>query len=248
MARSSKASRSGPIPNQVLDRLYGLPPEEFTAGRNAAAKDLKQAGDAEAARAVQALRRPTAPAAAINRAVRAEPEQARALLDAARDMRRAHEAIMGGKGDRETLRAAVAAERQAVGAVAATAAAESGGEVSADVERRIRDTLEAVALDPQVRERFVAGTLESDARAAGLAADVVAAAPASAKPKRKADQERAERRRLEEAVRKAEAEVNRRRDEVDQAQSLRDRADAALREARKRLRESERELRRLRPR
>jgi len=198
---------------------------------------------------VRALRRPPVPAAAVNRAVRSDPAQARALLDAADDLRRAHEAVLGGKADRDALRAAVAAQRQAVGALAATAVGEAGGEVSADVERRIRDTLEAVALDSQVRERFATGTLESDARAAGLAADQAGAAPARPKrgrrddaAKRKAEQER-ERRRLEAALRRAEAEVERRRADVEAAEQARERADAALREERKRLRDAEKELR-----
>jgi len=203
---------------------------------------------------VRALRRPPVPAAAVNRAVRAEPAQARALLDAADDLRRAHEAVLGGEADRDALRAAVAAERQAVGALAATAVAEAGGAVSADVERRIRDTLEAVALDSQVRERFATGTLESDARAAGLAADLAGAAPAPPRDRRarggdearrKAEQER-ERRRLEAALRRAEAEVERRRADVAAAEQARESANAALRDARKRLRVAEAELRRAR--
>lgn len=239
-----------PIPEEVLDRLYGGDPGDFVAARNAAATELKAAGNDEAAGAVRALRRPSAPAAAINRAVRSDPAQARALLDAADDLRRAHEAVIGGGADRDALRAAVAAERQAVAALAATAAAEAGGGVSADVERRIRDTLEAVALDARVRERFAAGTLESDARAAGLAVDLAAAAPArpprrrgNGEAKRKAEQEQ---RRLAEAVRRAEAEVERRRGEVEAAALARERAAAALREARKRLREAEAEMRRAR--
>jgi hypothetical protein len=169
--RSKKAQTTGPIPDDVLDRLYGAAPADFVATRDAAARDLREAGDRSAADAVRALRRPSAPAAAINRAVRAEPAQARALLDAAGDLRRAHEAAMA--GERDALKAAAAAERQAVNSLAATAAAQAAGgrSASADVERRIRDTLEAVALDPEVRERFAAGRLEKDARAAGLATD-----------------------------------------------------------------------------
>ena len=237
------------FPEEVLDRLYGGDPGDFVAARNAAAKELKAAGHDEAAHAVRVLRRPSAPAAAVNRAVRSDPAQARALLDAADDLRRAHEAVIGGGADRDALRAAIAAERQAVAALAATAAAEAGGGVSADVERRIRDTLEAVALDARVRERFAAGTLESDARAAGLAADL-AAAPArpprrrgNGEAKRKAEQGQ---RRLAQALRRAEAEVERRREEVAAAALARERAAAALREARKRLREAEAEMRRAR--
>ncbi|MDT7789635.1 MAG: hypothetical protein QOF58_8054, partial [Pseudonocardiales bacterium] len=40
----------------VADELYGLPPKEFTAARNAAAK---QADDKDLAKAIADLRKPT---------------------------------------------------------------------------------------------------------------------------------------------------------------------------------------------
>jgi hypothetical protein len=234
------------IPDDVLDRLYGAPPEEFVASRNAAARELKQGGDDEAAQAVQALRRPAAPAAAINRAVRAAPAQSRALLDAANDLRRAHEAAMAGDPDRGALKAAVAAERQAVGALARTAAAQvaGDGQVSADLERRIHDTLEAVALDPGVREQFTAGRLEKDTRAAGLAMDVPTSPAAARRTEKRQRQE--EQRRRQEAVNAAQQSVERRTDEVEQAKRTRERADADLRDARARLKEAQAELRKAR--
>ena len=237
----------------MLDRLYGAPPDEFVAHRDAAARELKQAGDDGAAKAVRALRRPNVPAAAINRAARAVPSQARALLDAAGELRRAHEAVMGGDAAPGALKAAAAAERQAVNALAETAIAGTAGgsPASADVERRIRDTLEAVALDPGVRERFAAGRLEKDARAAGLAMDIVPAG-SPAKPRKRGGDDQArqkaarEQRKLEDAVRRAQDALDRRREDVEAAELARERADAALREARKRLRAAEAELRQAR--
>jgi hypothetical protein len=185
--------------------------------------------------------------------VRAEPALARALLDAAGELRRAHEAVMGGDADPGALKAAAAAERQAVNALAETAIkqAAAGRPASADVERRIRDTLEAVALDPDVRERFAAGRLEQDARAAGLPMDV-APAGRPAKPRKRGGGDRAKRqaarelRKLEDAARRAQDAVDRRREEVEAAETARARADAALREARAGLKEAEAELRRAR--
>jgi hypothetical protein len=249
MARKEKSPEPpDPIPRKVLDRLYGVAPEEFVATRNAAAAELKQAGDSAGADAVRALRRPSAPAAAINRAVRDEPAQARALLDAGRDVRRAHEALLAGKGDSRSLKAATAAERQAVSSLARSAARGVGGTVSADVERRIRDTLEAVALDQDVRDRFTAGRLERDARAAGLAAELLAGRPAPARKVPATDRARAkaeqrERRRLEDAVRRAQATLETRRQEVADAERAREHADATLREARKRVKTAEANLR-----
>jgi hypothetical protein len=251
MAKPSKTRKSDPIPDDVLDRLYGAAPAEFVAHRDAAARELRDAGDRAAADAVRALRRPSAPAAAINRAVRAEPAQARTLLDAAGDLRRAHEAVLGGDADPDALNAAAAAERQAVNSLAATAAANATGgrPPSADVERRIRDTLEAVALDPDVRERFAAGRLEKDARAAGLATDVSVAAGRSQPRKRRGDDQakrKAERElhKLEDAARRAEDKLERRRRDAAAAEVARERADATLREARERLDEAEADLQR----
>jgi chromosome segregation ATPase len=185
--------------------------------------------------------------------VRAEPAQARALLDTAGDLRRAHEAMIGGDADRDALKAAAAAERQAVNSLAATAAAKTtdGSPASADVERRIRDTLEAVALDPNVRERFAAGRLEKDARAAGLAMDV-STAGGKARPRKRRDDDQAkrkaerERQKLEDSVRRAEETVERRRRDAEAAEVARERANATLRESRKRLNEAEADLRRAR--
>ena len=47
------------------EKLYGLPPSEFTAARNARAKKLKQ-DDPELAAAVAALPKPSVAAAALN--------------------------------------------------------------------------------------------------------------------------------------------------------------------------------------
>jgi colicin import membrane protein len=176
---------------------------------------------------MRALRRPNAPAGAINRAVRSDPAR-RALLDAAQDLRQAHEAVMGGSADRETLRAAVAAERQASGGARGDhAAAEAGGDVSADRAASSRHARGGRARRA-VRRRFAAGTLRSDARAAGLAADLAPPprppAPWERRGQAKAEQEQ---RRLAEAVRRAEAEVERRREEVEAAERARERADAA---------------------
>ena len=241
MAKSRKTEQRGsPVPEAVVDRLYGGPPADFVANRNAAAKELRDSGDRDGAHAVRALRRPTAPAAAINLAVRAQPAQVRTLLQAASDLREAHEAVLAGKADREDLRASVAAERRAVGALAATAAeAAGGGEPSADLERRIRDTLEAVALDPEVRERFAAGRLETDARASTLAMDVPVAkgAPRARRPakedalaKRNAERER---RKAQEAAERAQDVVDRRRTEVDEARRRLKEAEAELQRARR---------------
>ena len=49
---------------EITDRLYALPLEEFTAARNQAERELRQAGEREQADQVKALRKPSAAAGA----------------------------------------------------------------------------------------------------------------------------------------------------------------------------------------
>ena len=57
-------------PPEVVDQLYGGPPDEFIARRDARAKELRKGGDRAAADAVKKLRKPSVSAAAVNRLAR----------------------------------------------------------------------------------------------------------------------------------------------------------------------------------
>ena len=96
-----------------LDRLYGLPLDEFTSARNELAGRLKKAGQGDAAEAVHALRKPSVALWAVNQLARRNEEGLKALLDAGRALRRAQEQALRGKSS-DALRAATAAERTAV--------------------------------------------------------------------------------------------------------------------------------------
>src|SRR5712691_1483646 len=87
--------------DERIDDLYGLPLDEFTAARNALAKELR-ASDGEAAERVKALRKPNAAAWALNQAVRREPGRLKEFLDAAGELRETYEALLAG-GEREPL-------------------------------------------------------------------------------------------------------------------------------------------------
>jgi hypothetical protein len=115
--------------DEITDRLYALPPEEFTQARNQAERKLREAGDRKQADRVKALRRPTGAAGAVNRLVRSHRAQVEAFLEAAARLR---DAQVAGKGD---LGAAAQAERVALGELVAL-----GGE-------SVRATLEAAAVD-----------------------------------------------------------------------------------------------------
>jgi hypothetical protein len=165
-----------------VDRLYDLPPGEFTPARDALAKALKAAGDGDGAAAVKALRKPSAAAWAINRAAREDAKALRALLAAGEGLRSAQADLLKGKADRDALRGAGEAERAAVAAMLAVAgevARAAGSPLSPASETRIRETLHAAALDEDVREALAAGRLEREAEASGFAGGLVAAGPRS---------------------------------------------------------------------
>ena len=90
--------------------LYASAPEDFIAGRNALADELRAAGEDDLATAVRKLRKPSVVAWAVNVAARGHPEDVTALLQAGDELRRAHQAAISGGGQAE-LRAAAQARR-----------------------------------------------------------------------------------------------------------------------------------------
>jgi hypothetical protein len=103
--------------SQVIDRLYGLPLEEFTPQRDAAAKQLRGAGDRDAAAEVKRLRKPSRLAWALNQVRRHDPEQVDELLAAGERLQEAQRQLVEA-GERGLLRDAAADERQLVGQIA----------------------------------------------------------------------------------------------------------------------------------
>jgi hypothetical protein len=82
--------------DREIDRLFGLPLEEFTSSRNALARQLKKDGDEEAAEQVAALAKPSVPVWAINQLARPEKAKMRAFLDAGAKLRKAQERALAG--------------------------------------------------------------------------------------------------------------------------------------------------------
>src|SRR5438876_8333043 len=81
-----------------VDRLYTVPLDQFVAERDALARDLKKAGDSQAAAEVKALRKPSVSAWAVNQAVRADPAAADELVEAGRAVRAAQRRAVEGGG------------------------------------------------------------------------------------------------------------------------------------------------------
>jgi hypothetical protein len=218
------------------DALYGLPAGEFTAARDALARELKAAGRSDEGAAVKALRRPSAAAAAVNRAVRGHRSAVQELLAAGANMRRAQERLIAGEGDRAVLREASEHLRTAVSELtrlAAASADESGTPLSPATLDRVRETLQASAADDAVREAVTAGRLEREAGAAGIGLGPVVDVPARAgrSPKRAAEEK------------PAPAKKKPQRDPAE-IRAEREAADARLRAAAREARELEREIER----
>lgn len=168
--------------DEEIDELYGLPLDEFTAARNALAKRMRADGEKDAAAEVAKLRKPSRPAWAINRAVRERPDLADAVLDAAAGLAAAQEAVVSGSG-REALDDAVSAERDAVEELVAATRdeLEAGGSASPVMVDRARRTLHAVAGDPELQAELAAARVLADREPVGFGA-APADAPARRKP------------------------------------------------------------------
>ncbi|NUW32223.1 hypothetical protein HTZ77_12370 [Nonomuraea sp. SMC257] len=126
--------------DEVADRLYGLPPSEFTAARAAEARAAKDAGDATLSREIGRLRKPTVSAWAVNRAVREHPDDLRELLEVGEELRRAWAAH-----DAEAL-AEVARRRGAVAERVGRLVTQDAG-LSAAAAVEVDRTLDAAVVD-----------------------------------------------------------------------------------------------------
>lgn len=209
-----------------IDRLYDLPLGEFTAARNALAKELS----GEERERVKGLRKPSAAAWALNQAVRSSPELLKEFLAAGEQLREAHEALLAG-GERQPVDEATRRERAAAAALVdeAERAAEGG---SAGLGQRVAGTLRAALADPEAREELEAGRIVREREVAGLG-PFSASAPAPAKRGggRKAsdrERERAARKELKEARERHKRADRRARDAGQSVAAARERAEAAM--------------------
>ncbi len=172
--------------------LYSLPPEEFTAARNALAKELKAAGKKDEAAAVAKLRRPSVAAWALNQVARTKADLVEAALAAGQELRAATEATVAGEAGE--LRAASAAERTAANAVVKAAAAHLGARAEA-LTPALLATLRVAALDDEVADELRRGVLTSDQEQPGFGfgmdADVASVTDLAPRRAAKAKQDKA---------------------------------------------------------
>jgi len=75
------------VADAEAERLYGLPLDEFTAARDARARELRQDGDRQRAAEVAALRKPVLAAWVVNMLARDERGDIRELVAAAKGIK-----------------------------------------------------------------------------------------------------------------------------------------------------------------
>jgi hypothetical protein len=157
------------VDEREVDRLYGLPLEEFTAERNALAKRLRADGEREAADEVAALAKPTVPAWLANQLARTNEVQVRALLREGERLRDAQRTVLTG-GGADVLRDAQQAEREVVAWLTAQARKLLPG-VSAAMLERLSETLRAAATgDDETRDLLKRGRLAHEVELSGFTA------------------------------------------------------------------------------
>jgi hypothetical protein len=160
--------RAPKLDDEVRD-LYQGPLGEFTAGRQALAKRLRQAGDARAAE-VAGLPKPPLSAWAVNRLFAREPKGVAALVGAGERARAAQRKVVA-KGDPAALRQAIEAARAEVerlterGTAILTEADRAPGEA---IVERLRANLEALAFNPAAAPVADRGWLDEDLEPPGF--------------------------------------------------------------------------------
>lgn len=150
----------------IAHDLYGLPPGEFTAARNARAKRAKSEGDPDLATAVGGLRKPNVAAWVVNLMVRQLPERIGDLVALGDELRSAQDDM-----DAATLRALTRQRRALTATVAkegADLAAEMGQKVSAVVTEQVQATLHAAMTDEVAAAAVRSGVLLGPIEATGL--------------------------------------------------------------------------------
>jgi hypothetical protein len=145
-----------------LERLYGVPPEEFMALRKQLVAAAKQRGDADAAKMIGAARRPTAAAWVVNLLVRDDTTAAPRLSELSGQMRAAHSAMDGPR-----IRELTAVQRTLIGTLVRAGLAAAGyADATAAMRNDVTDTLQAAIADPDVAARL--GRLEKAERWSGF--------------------------------------------------------------------------------
>lgn len=229
--------------DEAAERLYGLPLDEFTGARNAAARELRDRGLRAEADEVKALPKPSVAAWAVNQLTRSHHADLDEFLEAATAAR---DAQLGGGSD---AREAVKQLRDALERLVRAARDQLGGKVSEAVAVRIRQSLEAAAVDDQAAEEIRRGRLAKELEPAGFGTLAAHAKPRAKTRERPSPDAAAARKALAEArarLREAEDEHRAAAAEERQAHKRWQQAQQDAEQAAERLEKVRRELEQLR--
>jgi hypothetical protein len=203
-------------------KVLGATPEEFVAERDRIARELKQTGRDEDARAIAALRKPSAVVLAVNRAARDRPQAARDAANSAEEVAKAQ--LSGDAAEyakaRKDLDGALA-----LLAEVAVAQLSRSKPATESMRRRVAELLRSAIADPDARAALGRGVLEEEGGAAGFSA-FAAMAPPAAKRRAKPESGRtkaAEKRKQAKRERKQQLEA-----ELAQAEEALEAAERAL--------------------
>jgi hypothetical protein len=150
----------------VADELYGLPPEDFTAARDARARELRDGGNRDLAQDVKRLPKATTAAWVVNLLAREHPDVLTQLVDLGAALRAAQADV-----DPPRMRELNAQRHGVVTAVvrqARTAARATGRPVSESVAGQVEDTLRAAMADPAAAAAVRSGRLVQPLASTGL--------------------------------------------------------------------------------
>lgn len=195
--------------DEVADRLYALPPAEFTAARAAEAGAAKDAGDVRLARDIGTLRKPTVSAWAVNQASREHAAELEELLRLGEDLRAAWQAH-----DADALAELTKRRAKVTGKLSKLVRAGLSASAAAEVDQ----TLDAATVDAEAAEQVRQGRLAKPLSYSGFApAPIPRERPAKAKAEPSAEEvQEAEARRVKERE-EAEAAYQEWRDALAQA-------------------------------
>jgi hypothetical protein len=224
------------------ERLLAVAPDRFVAERKELAKQLRGEGRADDARAVEAVKKPSAVVLAVNRSARDRPKAAEEAAAAAERVRGAQVA-----GDVVAFRSATGDLDSALDLLADVAFAQlspPGKTVSDAMRRRVHDLLRSAVADDEARALLARGALQDEVEAPGFspfAGMAFAATEPKGAPKRPRTSERreAEKRErvaaLRDELRNAETELKTATKAARDAERARARAEDAVESARKKL-------------
>jgi hypothetical protein len=169
----------------VVDELYGLDPPAFVSTRDARAAEARRAGDRQLAGNIKALKRPSAPAWAVNLLARNHQGPLRELLSLGAALRHAQETLSA-----DEMRLLARQRHAVVAGLAGEARHLATGRdqpLSEAAVRQVEATLMAALADPDAADAVSGGCLVRSLEHAGLGTvdlDGAVAGGAPARPKR----------------------------------------------------------------